>query len=428
MRRSCFRRAPKRVLISLSVLLLTLPVRAEEAELTLTKAIQRTLTESPTLRAQGFLAEAQQARIAQAAVGPAPQLGLMVENAAGTGAFSGLDAAETTLSVNWVLAKTRVTAARASAEAVASRLVQERALAQLNVSSQTAQHFLSVLRAQGLEALAQGQAADATRARKAAQRLFEAGQGSPAEVKQGELDEARAALLAEEAHHELAVARRQLAAQWGQQASATFPHAQGDWSRLPPLPTLGELETGLAASPYLQRFEEDARVLEAAEALAVENNRTLWTLNGGVRHFALGDDLALVASLTATLPQSARRSARQRELSAERNALRAEAAGLSEQLKADLFELHAQLAHARHQVEQLDEALLPLVKGALDHYREGYEAGLYPLPLVRNLEQERWALERERLELAFEAHRARVALERLSGLALPAPALELEQN
>jgi cobalt-zinc-cadmium efflux system outer membrane protein len=427
MRRSCFRRAPKRVLISLGVLLLTLPVWAEEAELTLTEAIQRTLTESPLLRAQGFLAEAQNARIAQAAVGPAPQLGLMVENAAGTGAFSGLDAAETTLSVNWVLAKSRVAAAMASAEAAASRLVQDRALAQLNVSSQTAQHFLSVLRAQGLETLAQGQAADATRARKAAQRLFEAGQGSPAEVKQGELDEARAALLAEEARHELAVARRQLAAQWGKPAP-TFPRAQGDWSRLPPLPTLGELENGLAASPYLQRFEEDGRVLEAAEALALENNRTLWTLNGGVRHFALGDDLALVASITATLPQSTRRSARQRELSAERSALRAEAAGLSEQLKADLFELHAQLARARHQAEQLDETLLPLVRGALDHYREGYEAGLYPLPLVRSLEQERWALERERLELVFEAHRARVALERLSGLALPAPALEWEQN
>ena len=57
MRRSCFRRAPKRVLISLGVLLLTLPVWAEEAELTLTEAIQRTLTESPLLRAQGFLAE-----------------------------------------------------------------------------------------------------------------------------------------------------------------------------------------------------------------------------------------------------------------------------------------------------------------------------------------------------------------------------------
>ena len=427
MRRSCFRRAPKRVLISLGVLLLTLPVGAEEAELTLTEAIQRTLTESPILRAQGFLAEAQKARITQAAVAPAPQLGLMVENAAGTGAFSGLDAAETTLSVNWVLAKARVAAATSSAEAAASRLAQDRALAQLNVSSQTAQHFLSVLRAQGLETLAQGQAADATRARKAAQRLFEAGQGSPAEVKQGELDEARAALLAEEARHELAVARRQLAAQWGQPVP-TFPRAQGDWSRLPPLPTLGELENGLAASPYLQRFEEDGRVLEAAEALALENNRTLWTLNGGVRHFALGDDLALVASITATLPQSTRRSARQRELSAERSALRAEAGGLSEQLKADLFELHAQLARARHQAEQLDETLLPLVRGALDHYREGYEAGLYPLPLVRSLEQERWALERERLELVFEAHRARVALERLSGLALPAPALELEQN
>lgn len=427
MRTFCFKRAPRRLLITLSWLLLAVSVQAEEAELTLTEAIHRTLTDSPTLRARGFLAAAQRARIAQAAIGPAPQLGLMVENAAGTGAFSGLDAAETTLSVNWVLAKTRVAAATASAEAAASRLTQDRALAQLNVSSQTAQHFLSVLRAQGLEALAQGQGADATRAREAAQRLFDAGQGSPAEVKQGELDEARAALLAEEARHELAVARRQLAAQWGQ-TSATFPRAQGDWTRLPPLPTLGALETGLAASPHLQRFEEDARVLEAAEALALENNRTLWTLNGGVRHFALGDDLAFVASITATLPQSTRRSARQRELSAERSALRAEAAGLSEQLKADLFKLHAQLAHARHQVEQLDEGLLPLVKGALDHYREGYEAGLYPLPLVRNLEQERWALERERLELAFEAHRARVALERLSGLALPAPALELEQN
>jgi cobalt-zinc-cadmium efflux system outer membrane protein len=333
-----------------------------------------------------------------------------------------LDAAESTLSLNWVLAGQRTAAQAAEAEAAAGGLAQERALAQLDISSETAFRFLAVLHAQGLSDLAVAQGADAARAVELTERLYETGQGGIAEWQQAQFDEERATLLQEEAHHDLAVARRQLAAQWGS-SEATFSRAAGDWHRLPELPALAELEAGLASSPHLQRFEEEALRLKAAERVAEQNNKTLWTLNGGVRHFALGDDVALVASLTANLPQGRRRSAKARELGAEQNALAAEQAQASNLLHATLFELHAQLAHARHQVARLEAVLLPLLRESLSHYRAGYEQGLYDFPTVRRLEQERWSLERERLELAFEAHRTRIALERLSGLTLPAPAL-----
>ena len=420
-----FFQAAKRPILSAAYLLwsaLALPSASAAGDLTLEAAVTQALSSNPLLEAQGFTAQAQQARIAQARLGPALQLGMMVENAAGTGAFSSLSATESTLSLNWVLAGQLTAAQAAEAEAVAGALAQERALAQLDVSSETAFRFLAVLHAQGLSDLAAAQSADAVRAVALTKRLYETGQGGMAEWQQAQFDEERAALLQEEAHHDLTVARRQLAAQWGN-ADATFARAAGDWHRLPELPPLSELETGLARSPHLQRFEEEALRLKAAERVAEQNNKTLWTLNGGVRHFALGDDLALVASLTANLPQGRRRSAQARELGAEQNALAAKQAQASNLLHATLFELHAQLAHARHQVARLEGVLLPLLRESLSHYRAGYEQGLYDFPTVRRLEQERWSLERERLELAFEAHRTRIALERLSGLTLPAPAL-----
>src|SRR5688572_26243960 len=65
--------------------------------LDLQEAIVRSLQSNPDLKVFGYELEAQLGRVRQAGARPALEVSALVENAAGTGARSGFDAAETTI-------------------------------------------------------------------------------------------------------------------------------------------------------------------------------------------------------------------------------------------------------------------------------------------------------------------------------------------
>ncbi|HYQ71748.1 MAG TPA: hypothetical protein VET88_07455 [Gammaproteobacteria bacterium] len=69
----------------------------------LNEAVARTLVRNPELIAFGHQLQVQEGRVLQTGLAPNPELSLMVENALGTGDYTGFDGAETTLSIAWVL-------------------------------------------------------------------------------------------------------------------------------------------------------------------------------------------------------------------------------------------------------------------------------------------------------------------------------------
>tara|TARA_R110001599_G_C12263228_1_gene660587 strand:+ start:4651 stop:4944 length:294 start_codon:yes stop_codon:yes gene_type:complete len=82
-------------LIALSLLFSTqITVAASTGSIRLEDAIDRTLASNPELVAFGYQIEAQQGRLTQAQVTPSPELGLMVENALGSGDYEAFDGAE----------------------------------------------------------------------------------------------------------------------------------------------------------------------------------------------------------------------------------------------------------------------------------------------------------------------------------------------
>src|SRR5262245_33257394 len=74
-----------------------------EGELTLARAIEAALLNNPDLHASAYELSAAQARIVQAGLRPNPELGVELENFAGSGALQGVDALETTLSLSQVV-------------------------------------------------------------------------------------------------------------------------------------------------------------------------------------------------------------------------------------------------------------------------------------------------------------------------------------
>ena len=84
----------------LALVLASAASAAEPPPLSLRDALATALQKNPALRAQAFESRVAEARIAQAAVRPNPELSVTAENFLGTGALSGVKSLETTLQLS----------------------------------------------------------------------------------------------------------------------------------------------------------------------------------------------------------------------------------------------------------------------------------------------------------------------------------------
>jgi outer membrane protein, heavy metal efflux system len=71
--------------------------------LSLGEALTRSAKQNPELAVLDFEVDAQEGRVRQAGAHPAPEIGVLVENALGSGARTGFDSAETTLSLGYAI-------------------------------------------------------------------------------------------------------------------------------------------------------------------------------------------------------------------------------------------------------------------------------------------------------------------------------------
>ncbi|RYZ98386.1 MAG: hypothetical protein EOO68_13875, partial [Moraxellaceae bacterium] len=184
-------------------------------DLTWEEASRRTLEKNPGLIASNYQMAAQAGRVQQAGLKPNPELSLTVEDAFGTGDYSSFDKAETTFGVSWALEGAARRARVNSANARTSMLEVEQDICRLDAVAATASMYVTVLALQSrLDQT--DQAADLARATVSAiDTRVKAGRAPDAEVARAKVDLSRRLLEHEDVEHELRVARRQLAAQWG---------------------------------------------------------------------------------------------------------------------------------------------------------------------------------------------------------------------
>ena len=118
---------------------------SDASAITLDEAVTRSLKSNPELIAFGYQIEAHKGEILQSGLKPNPELGVSVENVLGTGLYSGMDGAETTLSIGWLLERgkreSRVEAAQSGLSVL--QIVAE--AKRLDTASETARVFLEIL-------------------------------------------------------------------------------------------------------------------------------------------------------------------------------------------------------------------------------------------------------------------------------------------
>lgn len=392
---------------------------AETPLLTLPQAVERARALHPQLA--GFVLEmrAQDARVAQAQLRPAPQAEVQLEDFAGTGERRGLDGAETTLSLSQLFEWGGKRSARSEvADAQRARLRTDQAARQLDVVAEVGRRFVQLLAQQERVRAAREALVLAGKVQAAIEERVRAAASPEAERSRAVVATAEADLELEDALHDLETARFELAAAMGL-ARPDFPGVAGDLFATATRPAdFDALMARVEASPDFLRFTDEARLRDAELRLAQRQRSGDPRASLGLRRFEQGDDTALVAGVSLPLFASHRAQPGIAIAQAERDQLASTRQGALLKARAHLFAQHQEMEHARHVATTLGDRILPQLAKAMEQTEYAYRRGRYSYLEWSDARRRLLEARNRRIDAASRFHIHRIEIERLTGESL----------
>lgn len=392
------------------------PAAAVE-RMTLDDAFARVAQAHPELRLIEARAAVLAAEREQVTQRPPWTIGAEIENALGTGNARGVDSAELTLSLSSVLERGgKLDARRTLAQSRIDALAIQRETRRLDLLAETARRYLAVVAADKRRAIAQLDVGQRQRTVAAAQQRLQAGASPESVVLTAQAALARAELGRDRAEQQRTAARQHLAALWGERMPS-FVVAIGDPLLLPSIGTLETMASDLEQTPELAQFADQRRIGEARLQLArsATSSDLAWQI--GVRRLQETNDTALVGGVSLALGSRNRAQPEIRAAEAELEALsiEQEASGLS--LYSTLVEAHGRYSVAQVEVRRLQTEVLPKLARAEQAAERAYRAGAISYLEWAQLQSERTAAAQQQLDVALDAHRALIEIQRLTGQA-----------
>jgi len=384
------------------------PALAQAATpITLAEALARAEAQAPALAQAKAGVDAARGRTRQAGLGPNPEIRLEVENFSGSGLYSGLDLAETTLGIGQTIElggkrRTRVAAGRA--EIVAAETQQ--AIARAELTAVLKQSFSNALAARAQMMLATAALERARDLSRVAQTLVDAGREPP-------LRALRARSAAAEAEAELqrlvaedAAARGQLGAILG---DATAPsEVAGSFEQLTRTNAL--ISPSETLDVRLAEAEADlARAIVSRERAAASTDVTVEL---GVRQFRDGDESAVVFGASAPIPILNRNQGAISAAAADVNAANARRLQTLADAARNIRDAEGALAAAESRVRTLEAIAGPAADEGLTLARTGFEAGRFSLLDVLDAEDAYASAQSSLIDARRDRANAAAALDR----------------
>lgn len=366
-------------LLTTFVLFLTPAVLAETSEttLSLSTAIQRTLEQNPSLKIYSFREEALVGSAFSADQKPAYEIGLEVENFAGSGELDNFSGAELTVSLSSVLELGDKRAARVGIVSDSrSVLTTQRQLESLELLAEVARRFIDTLASQSRVELAGDARQLAQETVSAAKKRVQAGAAPEADAKRAEAALAMASLLEASEQQHFEFSKLSLSSLWGA-SSATFSRADGDLLQFGEDIAFETLFERVSTNPAIQLFAAQERVKEAELRLAKTQSKSDISWSVGLRQLREIDDTALVAGLSMPLFSGRRNKGEVARARAERNAISVQREVSLLELRTLLFSAYSSRQQAKLAVEQLQKNVIPALEEAVTQTRIGYQRGRF---------------------------------------------------
>ena len=383
--------------------------------LSLDDAFARVAESHPDLRLLGARHNVLAAELGRATLRPPLVAGASVENAFGTGEASGLSGAELTLTLASVLERGgKLDARRTLAQSRIDALAVEREARRLDLLAEVARRYLAMVAAQRQREIAELDIAQRQRTVAGARQRLQAGASPESVVLTAQAALARAELDRARAEQRHAAARQHLAALWGER-SPTFDAVAGDPTVLPEVPAFATLASLLEQTPELAQFVGERRIREARLQLARADAKADLDWEVGIRRLQSTDDLALVGSVSMPLGVSRRAQPEIRVAEAELTALEIERESKGLSLYSTLAEAHGRYLTAQVELDRLRTDVMPKLARAEAAAERAYRAGAISYLEWAQLQSERTAARKQQLDAAFEAQRALIEIQRLTG-------------
>jgi cobalt-zinc-cadmium efflux system outer membrane protein len=391
--------------------------------ITLDDAFARVAERHPDLRWIDLRGDILGADLAGASLRPAVTGGATLENALGTGATRGVRAAELSLTLASVFERGgKLDARRTLAQSRIDALAIERETRRLDLLADVARRYLAIVAVRAQQGIARLDVTQRERAVVAAEVRLRAGASPESVVLGARAALARAQLDRDRSVQRLDAARRHLAILWGER-EPRFDVATIDPTVLPPIADAAALAALLELAPELVRFADERRIREARVQLARSDGAADVQWQVGVRRLEASDDTALLASVS--IPLGARRRAQpvQRAAEAELASLDIEREGRDLSLQSTLFEAHGRYLAAQLEVERVRDDVLPLLGKAEAAAERAYRGGAASYLEWAQLQSARVAELRQQLDVALDAQRALIEIQRLTSqpMVLAAP-------
>ena len=374
-----------------------------DSTITLTNAVQRSLSQNPSLKVFPYRYAALQGQAETAGLRPAYEMGFDAENVGGTGDFSGAGGAELTIALSSVIEMGDKRAARQGVISHSrSVLNASRQVESLALLGEVTRRYVDVLAAQEQVTLAGEAAQLASESLRIVKKRATAGATPEAEVKraQAAAEQAKLALLSEQ--QRLAYLKVSLSALWGV-TSPDFDKVEGDLFQFGEDVAFDLLYAKVEKNPAIEVFAAESRLKEAEIRLAQTQSSADISWLVGVRRLQETDDTALVAGFSMPLFSGKRNVGAVSTALAEKNQVLAERDVM-------LLDLHTQLFRAFHNrkqaivaVEALRTAIIPALEQALVETQAAYQRGRYGYLDYVSARQELLSARRTQIEAAAAA-------------------------
>ena len=416
-------RAPRRLLQLVCAGALLLPRVAiattadslgTDGDVSLARALELTSLQHARLAMADWEIRARQADALQAGRRPNPELDVEFENFAGTGAASGFDGADLTVTLSQLVELGGDRGARQRVADVEARLAgREQVALRAALTTAARKAFVDVLAAQELAGLSANLVDVATSVHAAAQRRVEAGGASPVEAGRAHVALGSAAIDRAQAERDLTIARRRLAAFWGG-TNPALPRALGTLAiDSATFPDLDSLLVRASLNPDVARWADEAEMWRATQALARAERRSDLRLGAGVRLLE-GEYTAFVAALSLPLPvfdrrQHASQAAADRAAQAQDGARAA-----TNDAHGQITALHQELASARDEITALTGTTIPEAERVFELAQAAHARGQLRLTDVLDTQRTLFELRARRVRALSRYHATAANLEQLA--------------
>ena len=288
-----------------ALLVVTIPVEAAERALrsiSLAQALQRALAANPRLTAAERDIGIATGLKVQAGALPNPELSFELDNALGSGRYKGLQSAETNLQLSQLVELGGKREARlAGGDAGIGTAVWQRRATRLEVLSETAIAFITVVSAQRRIEIFEEQISNLDQLIPQLQKRVQEGASSPAETLRAQVAADLFRVDRERARTQLATARRDLAILTGD-SSPRFGEAVGRLANVGQPPSFQSVLQAIEANPQLMRWTAVTAQRNAELILARLKPIPDVHLSAGWRHFQDTDDNAVRLGVSIPLP------------------------------------------------------------------------------------------------------------------------------